>query len=241
VSVWTPPPELGPADVLAVGPHPDDIEIACAGTLLLLGRAGRSIALVDATRGEQGSRGTPDERHGEAMAAAAKLGAACRANLSLRDTLMRVDDDATDRLVAVLRKVRPSLVLAPHERDAHPDHVAVAQLVGRAFFLAGLSRHAPALGAPHRPRVVLRYPGNQPVEPTLAVDITAVAEPKADVVRCYRSQLAPKDRSHLLQGLDVLERAEVRDRFHGARIGVRAAESFWHDGPLPVRDVAALL
>jgi LmbE family N-acetylglucosaminyl deacetylase len=87
----------------------------------------------------------------------------------------------------------------------------------------------------------LRYPGNLPIEPSLVVDISAVADKKADIVRCYRSQLSPPDRAHLVQGLDLLERTEVRDRFHGTRIGVRAAESFWHDGPLPVRDLRLLL
>jgi LmbE family N-acetylglucosaminyl deacetylase len=87
----------------------------------------------------------------------------------------------------------------------------------------------------------LRYPGNRPIEPTLVVDITAVADQKAAVVRCFRSQLNPPDRAHLVLGLDVAERALVRDQFYGARIGVRAGEPFWHDGPLPVRDVAPLL
>jgi bacillithiol biosynthesis deacetylase BshB1 len=226
---------------LALGPHPDDIEIAAAGTLLLLHQAGQRIALVDCTRGEKGSRGTVAERDAEATAAAHKLGAAVRTNLGLPDTGVRVDDAATHALVAALRAVRPALMLAPHVHDVHPDHVAAGELASRAFFLAGLRHYEPQLGAPHRPRVLLRYPGNRPVEPTLVVDITAVATAKAEVVRCYRSQLNPADRSHLVLGLDVFERADVRDRFWGASIGVRAGEPFSHDGPLPVRELHALL
>jgi len=232
---------LPAADVLALGPHPDDIEIAAAGTLLLLRQSGKRVALVDCTRGEKGSRGSVAERDAEAAAAAKLLGSECRHNLGLPDTGVRTDDASTNALVAVLRAVRPTLMLAPHTDDVHPDHTAVAELATRACFLAGLRHYEPSLGAPHRPRVLLRYPGNRPVMPTLVVDIAAVRAPKADVVRCYRSQLNPPDRAHLVLGLDVAERADVRDRFWGASIGVAAGEPFCHDGPLPVGVVAALL
>jgi bacillithiol biosynthesis deacetylase BshB1 len=235
------PPTLQPCDVLAFGPHPDDIEIAAAGTLLLAIAGKQSVSLVDLTRGEKGSRGTVADRDAEAAPAAKKLGVKERVNLRLPDAGILVDDHNTNLLVAALRTARPTLLLAPHVRDVHPDHTAAAQLAERAFFLAGLRNHEPQLGAPHRPRLFLRYPGNQPIEPSLVVDISAVASAKADVVRCYRSQLNLADRAHLVQGLDLLERAEVRDRFHGARIGVRAAEALWHDGPLPVRDLRLLL
>ena len=234
-------PPLEPCDVLAIGPHPDDVEIGAGGTLLLLIAGGRTASVVDLTRGEMGSRGTPDERAAEATAAAAAMGLRQRVNLGLLDTRVAVDEASTDLLVAALRQARPRLLLAPFEHDPHPDHAAAARLVSRAFFLAGLKNHAPRLGAPHRPSLVLRFPGNVPVEPSLVVDISAVAAKKAQVVGCYGSQLAPPDRSHLLQGIDVLERAQVRDRFYGARIGAAAAEPFWHDGPLPVRAVGLLL
>ena len=228
-------PQLRPCDVLAIGAHPDDVEIAAAGTLLLLLAAGHTASIVDVTRGEMGSRGTVADRDAEAKAAAARLGVLERVNLGCRDTGVTVDDATTTLFVAALRQARPQLLLAPHRHDVHPDHVATATLAEKAFFLAGLKNFAPQLGAPHRPALFLRYPGNRHVEPTLAVDIAAVVAGKAEVLRCYRSQLNPPDRGHLVQGLDVLERAEVRDRFHGARIGTAAAEPFWHDGPLPVR------
>jgi len=231
---------LQPCDVLVFGPHPDDAEIATAGTILLLGAAGRTVSVVDFTRGEKGSRGTVAERDGEAAAATAKLGLHERHNLGLPDTGVRVDDATTNLLVAALRSGRPQVLLSPHAHDVHPDHTAAAQLTERAFFLAGLRNYEPQLGAPHRPRLFLRYPGNQPVEPTLVVDISKVVDGKAEVVRCYRSQLKPPDKSHLFLGLDVFERAQVRDRFYGARIGAAAGEPFWHDGPLPVHDLAVL-
>ena len=227
-------------DVLALGPHPDDVEIAAAGTLLLLGQAGRRLAVVDCTHGEKGSRGTAAERNAEAQAAAQLLGLELRTNLGLPDTRVRVDDAATNALVELLRGVAPAVFFAPHPHDVHPDHVAVAQLAERAFFLAGLRNYEPHLGNPHRPRWFLRYPGNLPVQPSCVVDVTPVAAKKAEVVRCYRSQLHPPDRGHLVLGLDVLERAEVRDRFHGASIGVAFAEPFCVDGGMRVPDPAAL-
>jgi len=234
-------PALRACDVLAFGPHPDDVEIAAAGTLLLLGNCGLRLTIVDLTRGEMGSRGSAAERAAEAEAAAGLLRLQQRANLGLPDTGL-VDDEPTARqIVAVLRSAQPQLLLAPHARDVHPDHSAAAAAIGRACFLAGLRNYAPELGSPHRPRLVLRYPGNQPIEASLVVDITAVEQQKAAVVRCYASQLQPPTRGHLVLGLDLLERAQVRDRYHGAIIRVSAGEAFWHDGPLPIRDVSQWL
>jgi bacillithiol biosynthesis deacetylase BshB1 len=227
-------------DALFLAPHPDDVEIAAGGTVLRLRARGLAVALVDVTRGEKGSRGTVDDRAREAAAAAKALDVGQRVNLGLPDTGVRVDDQNVRRVVELLRTARPRLFFAPAERDVHPDHVAVGELAGRAFFLAGLVNFAPELGAPHRPRLFARYPGNVPVEPTFAVDISDVVAGKAAAIRCYATQLQPGDRSHLIQGLDVLERAQARDRFYGARIGVAAAEPFVVDGPLPIRDVALL-
>lgn len=226
---------------LFLGPHPDDVEIAAAGTILRLVRAGHRVAIVDLTAGEMGSRGTGPERLQEANAAAVRLGVADRRNLGLPDTGLVADDLAVQKVVGVLRELRPRLLFAPHERDVHPDHVTAAQLAGKAWFLAGLVRYAPALGAPHRPRLLIRYPGNTPVEPTFAVDTSDLADDKREVIACYRSQLLTGPAGHLVQGLDVLARAQVRDRFYGARIGCAAAEPFSTDGPLPLTDLTALL
>ena len=132
-----PPTILRPCDVLALGPHPDDVEIATAGTLLLLRAAGRTITVVDFTRGEMGSRGTATERAAEAAAAAQKIGLLERHNLGLPDTGLRLDDHSTNLLVAALRSSRPQVLLAPHAHDVHPDHTVAAQITERAFFLAG--------------------------------------------------------------------------------------------------------
>ncbi|MGC6487211.1 MAG: bacillithiol biosynthesis deacetylase BshB1 [Planctomycetota bacterium] len=231
---------LPSCDVLAFGPHPDDVEIACGGAMILLQQAGRTTAVVDLTRGEMGSRGSAEERTAEASAAATALKLTARANLGLPDTGVRDDDGSTDLVVAALRAARPALVFAPHERDVHPDHSNAARLIGRAHFLAGLRRYRPDLGEAHRARTMLRYPGNLPVEPALVVDISAVAEQKLAAVRCYASQLSPPDTSHLTTGLDLLDRAVVRQRAMGARIAAAAGEGFCHEGPVKVSDVGWL-
>lgn len=232
---------IGPCDALFLGPHPDDVEIAASGTIFRLLAAGHRVAIVDATAGEKGSRGNEATRRQEATAAQNALGVEQRHNLGLPDAGVVADEATVGLLVAALRNARPQLLFAPAERDVHPDHVAVAQAASRAFFLAGLSNFAPELGAAHRPRVCVRYPGNLPTEVSFAVDISDLAEEKAKVLRCYQSQLAPPDRSHLYSGLDILERAQLRDQFYGSQIGCRAAEPFLVDGPLPLRDLAPLM
>lgn len=228
-------------DALFLGPHPDDVEIACSGAILKLVRSGKQVAIVDCTLGEMGSRGTPETRRKESDAAAQALGVAVRQRLELPDTRVQADDASVRKLVRSLRELRPALFFAPHEKDIHPDHVAVAQLASKAWFLSGLVRYEPDLGAPHRPSMLIRYPGNVPVEPTFAIDISSVQSEKAAVIRCYASQLAGESsRSHLAQGLDVLERAQVRDRFYGARTGCAAAEPFAVDGPVLLRDLGSL-
>jgi bacillithiol biosynthesis deacetylase BshB1 len=227
-------------DVLVLGAHPDDAEIGCGGTLLGLVEQGFTVAIADLTRGEKGSRGTPEQRAQEAAAAAALLGVRERVQLGLPDTELRDDTAAARGVIEVIRRLRPRLLIAPVPHDAHPDHVAAGQLARRAFFHAGLTNVMPELGAGHRPRVFLQYLGNDLVQPTLCVDIGRFAARKRDVLRCYASQVGgPK--THLLRRVDVVERAEVRDRYFGVLVGCEAAEPFVCEGPLPLAGLGELL
>src|SRR5882672_8181210 len=163
------------ADVVAFGAHPDDIEIGCGGTVALLASQGREVVLVDFTRGETGTRGTPEERARESAEAARMLGAAARENLELPDGRLPftmtvnpgttiagqpgsrlVREVAVELVVDVLRRHRPRLLLANFPSDAHPDHVVVGEVVKQARYLAGLARWRP--GQPrHRPHLLLQY------------------------------------------------------------------------------------
>ena len=237
-------PDGAALDVLAVAAHPDDAEIGCGGTLLRLVAAGYTVGVVDCTRGESGSRGSPEIRAAEAAAAAARLGLAHRENLGLPDGFVAAgDDDALRRLVTALRRLRPRWLFAPYPVDAHPDHEAVAGLCRRAFFHSGLARVFPEAGAAKRPEVLLRYAGNDLATPALCVDISAFAAAKRDLIACYASQIGrtPAERAHYLRGLDPISRAEARDRFYGAACGVAAAEPLWTDGPVSLDLLAPLV
>jgi bacillithiol biosynthesis deacetylase BshB1 len=227
-------------DVLVLAPHPDDAEMSCGGTILRLVAAGTKVAIVDLTRGEKATRGTPEQRQAECAAATAALGVHQRHNLELPDAGLRDDDAALAAVVGIVRRLRPRILLAPGDRDLHPDHEAAGKIARRAYFHSGLANVLPTLGAAHRPRHLLHYPLHDEGRPTLCVDISAVAARKLEAVRCYRSQYGGTDRGHLAR-LDPLQRAEARDRHYGAMIGCTAAEPFWSDGPLRIADFGFLL
>jgi bacillithiol biosynthesis deacetylase BshB1 len=229
-------------DLLVVAAHPDDAEISLGGTLLLAARSGRKTGVVDLTRGELGTRGTASERDDEARRATALLGLAERRNLELPDGRVQVTLEAREALARILRELRPSLVLAHHADDLHPDHSAAGRLAREAWYLSGLQRLAEKDGGPPaaRPRRFLSFMSHVPFEPTLVVDVTPVWESKLEVVRCYASQLEPaheRDRGeHFLFGADILARMETKARTWGERIGARYGEPLLSLGPLACSD-----
>lgn len=237
------PPDLQALDVLVLAAHPDDAEIGCGGTIARLVAAGRRVGVIDCTRGESATRGDVATRAREAEAARQLLGLAVRENLGLPDGAVAVDENGTGLVVAALRRHRPGLFLAPLPIDAHPDHVAVAELARRALFQAGLRKLFPDQGEPHRPRALIRYYGNDFAPPSFCLDITAWRDTKRRAIACYASQIATTeaDRAHYLRGLDPLERAEVRDRYFGSLCGHAAAEPFSVEGPVSLDVLAPLL
>lgn len=226
-------------DLLCVAPHPDDAELCCGGLLALAAGRGQSTGIVDLTRGELATHGTPEGRASEAKAAARVLGLTTRRQVGLPDG--GIDATATaqvDAVVALLRQVRPRLLLVPHRDARHPDHAAAGVLCARAAFLAGLAKHRPDLGAPHRGRV-LHYPQRHEVRPDLVVDITTVVDRKWEAVRCHHSQIGQPDT--MVGDALGLEAFAVRDRYWGASIGVAHGEPYLLGTPVPVDDPVALL
>src|SRR6185436_1090233 len=130
-------------DVLAIGAHPDDVELGCGATLAKLARQGRRVGILHLTRGEAGTRGTAEERLAEAERAAAALGAAELAFLDCGDGSLRTGPDEEDALIEVLRTWRPDLLLTPTPHDRHPDHGRAHRLAEAASFYAGLAGRAP--------------------------------------------------------------------------------------------------
>jgi bacillithiol biosynthesis deacetylase BshB1 len=227
-------------DVLVLGAHPDDAEISCGGTILKCTRAGLKVVLVDMTRGEKGTKGTAAIRLAEAEAAMRELGAIERVNLELPDTELRPTVEARNRVVSAIRRFRPRILLSHHERDAHPDHEATGLLAKEACFHAGLKNVLPGT-APHRPRVFARFLSHQPFEPSFCVDVSDVYEQKRKAILCFASQFEGGEKGHFMHGMDPLERAEIRNRYFGSRIGVAYAEAFALEGPVPLLNLSVFL
>jgi bacillithiol biosynthesis deacetylase BshB1 len=232
-------------DVLAIGPHPDDVELSLGGTLARLVAHGRRVGILDLTRGERATRGTAEVRAAEAEAAARALGVSRRDNLELPDGAVDArDPDHQARLVAHLRATRPALVLTLDGADDHPDHVEGADLVRRAVYLAGL-RNWPAAGEePHRAGRPLFAMGRHPFVPTLVVDVTEHYEAKRAALAAYGSQFrrdADDERATPISEPGFLAAIEGRDRHHGAMVGVERGEAFRAEAPLGDRELSWLL
>jgi bacillithiol biosynthesis deacetylase BshB1 len=233
------------ADVLAIGAHPDDVELTMGGLLLRLRDAGRSVAILDLTRGEGATRGAPETRAKEAAAAAALLGAEERTILDLGDARLEPGLEVRRAVVDAIRRHRPFLVLAPHRGDLHPDHAAAGEAVRSVRYVCGMTRWFPGPHPPHRPRTFLfsmHHATDLP--PSLVVDVTGVFERKMSLVRCFASQLhdpSSKEPGTNIASEDFLPRWEARHRWFGERIGVRYGEPWFHEGPVPVADPALLL
>ncbi len=239
-------------DVLAVGAHPDDVELGCGGTLALLAAQGRKVGILHLTRGERGTRGTAEERQAEAERAAAALGTAAMGFLDCGDGGLRTGPAEEDSLIARLREWRPDLVLAPAPHDRHPDHTRAHQLVEAACFYAGLRNRGE--GEAHRPAALFAYMQHDPFEPSFIVDVTGVWERKLESLRAYRSQLHQLEKDDK-DGRDEDKKepmtkvaspefrlaVEGRARHFGLLIGAAFGEPFWSRLPLAVSDLLAIL
>ncbi|MFH0777453.1 MAG: bacillithiol biosynthesis deacetylase BshB1 [Candidatus Eisenbacteria bacterium] len=230
--------------VVAVGAHPDDIELSCGGLVARLTSIGHEVGIIDLTYGEMASSGDRRIRIRESLKAAGILGVAWRECLGLPDTGL----DHSERLqiravVEALRKHKPSFVLAPHRASSHPDHMEAGEMLRRAMFLAGLRRFE-ARGRPHRSSGLLYYMGDLRFEPSIVVDVTRFHRKKMSAVKAYRSQFRRDSGDSYPTRLNApgfLELIEERARYLGGIIGTDYAEGFLHEGPLRVGDPAALL
>ena len=230
------------SDALFFGAHPDDVELSSGGLAALLAMHGHRVTIVDLTRGEAGSRGTPEGRAREAEEAARRLGVEGREGLALPD--LGLDRSSREQLAAVvgcLRRHRPRLVVAPYPDDPHPDHVEGSHLVRRAAYLAGLARF-PAPGERFRPGRLLFALYRTAAAPHLIVDVGAAWERRAAAVSAHASQLGGgAGPETYLTTPEFLAEIEARARHWGSLIGARHGEGYRAIGPIAVADARLLL
>lgn len=230
------------SEAVFFGAHPDDVELCCGGLAALLASHGHAVAIVDLTRGELGTRGTPELRAAEAKAAGEALGVATRESLGLPDGgVSRHDRSQLTAVIECLRRHRPALVVAPDRDDAHPDHVEASHLVTRACYLAGLARW-PAKGERFRPARLLYALYRSDARADLVVDVSAVWEKRVSAARAHASQFDPAaGPSTYLTAPGFLAEVEARARVYGARTGGTHGEGYRSRGPLVIGDAHALL
>lgn len=232
------------ADVLAFGPHPDDVELFCGGTIAKMVHQGRSVGLIDMTRGELGTRGSRETREAEATSAATILGVAFRENLGLPDGGLNARDyRQRDTVVQCIRTHRPKMILAPQAKDRHPDHKQGMDLVAEAVFFANVGKYPSKLER-HKTRAVLYYPMWWHPEPDLIVDVSDFWETRMKAVTAYETQFSSKGEAGpdtFLAQPKFLEWVDGRGSQFGAIIGVKKGEAFTMRLPIPVDDPFELL
>lgn len=181
------------ADILAFGAHPDDTELGCSGTLASLVNQGKSVVVVDLTRGEMGSRGTAAIRRKEAEKAASIIGLADRVNLGLPDTRLVNNRELQLPIIEVVRRFKPHICILPAPADRHPDHGNATALLMDAIFYSGLIKIETKgpdrnMQQPHRPAHVLHYMQDRPFEPDFIYDITDTLNLKEKAIKAFTSQ-----------------------------------------------------
>ena len=220
--------DVGQVDLLAIGPHPDDIEIGIGGTVAKHIALGYRVGLCDLTAGEMGSNGTIDERLDEAEAARAVLGAAWRVNLRLPDRALGTIDDHARAIAGLVRRSRPQVVAVPYWSDRHPDHVAASRLLTDAVFNAGLRRYQ-ADGEAWKPHWICYYFINDSARPSFVVDVSEQYEAKRRALACHATQFRPAGQEAVATRLTAStfqQLIESRDAQFGALAGVAFAEGF---------------
>jgi bacillithiol biosynthesis deacetylase BshB1 len=216
-------------DILVMAAHPDDAELSCAGTILKHIAAGKKVGIVDFTRGELGTRGTPEIRLQESADATKILGLQARENLGIRDGFFRNDEETQLKLIEVIRKYQPDIVLANALEDRHPDHGKGAQLAIDACFLSGLRQIKTGDLPAWRPAQVYHYIQDRYLEPDFVVDISSQWDQKEAAIRAFKSQFFDPNSAEpasYISSPDFLNFIQARAMEMGHKIGVKYGEGF---------------
>ncbi|MBC6489981.1 bacillithiol biosynthesis deacetylase BshB1 [Flavihumibacter stibioxidans] len=238
-------------DILAIGVHPDDVELGCSGTIINEVKKGKKVGIIDLTQGELGTRGTIETRYAEAAEAGRIMGIHVRGNLKMRDGFFVNDEAHRLQLIRAIREYQPEIVLANALDDRHPDHGRAGKLIADACFLAGLIKietynDAGQIQDRWRPKNVFHYIQDRLQEPDFLVDISDVFEQRMQSIEAYTTQFYNPDMENegpqtYISTPDFRDSVVARARMLGKRIGVRYAEGFTTQKALGIRDLDALI
>ncbi len=220
-------------DILAIGAHPDDVELGCGGTLYKLIKSGKSVAIVDLTKGELGTRGTDETRKIEAAEASKILGISYRENLGMKDGFFQNDEEHQLQVVKIIRKYRPEILFCNAIEDRHPDHAKGSKLVSDACFLAGLRKIETIYEDENqeiwRPKQVFHYIQWKDLAPDFVVDISQEMDKKIEACLAYKTQFYDPNSKEPITPIatkDFLESLTYRAQNLGRLSGVDFAEGF---------------
>jgi N-acetylglucosamine malate deacetylase 1 len=240
------------SDILVIAAHPDDAELGAGGTIAKLTNSGKSVSIVDLTRGESGTRGTPEIRIAESISAAKILNIKHRMNLEMPDGKLSVDDDSIMKVMTMIRLFRPKAVLINPPFDRHPDHETAHKIVRKAMFKSGLrkfeTKYEGQVQQVHRIRKMFAFMQSYqlPQKHRFYVDVSDTFETKMDSIKAYASQVFIEGKSNTnepatrLSRPEFLEELQARAIYFGTLVGARYAEPFYSVEPLIVNTISDL-
>ncbi len=238
-------------DILAIGVHPDDVELGCSGTIINEIKNGKKVGIVDLTQGELGTRGTIDTRYQEAASAAMIMGVHVRENLKMRDGFFKNDEEHQLKLIQAIRKYQPEIVIGNVLHDRHPDHGRAGNMIAECCFLSGLTKietkdETGKVQPRWRPSNVFHYIQDWYHEPDLLIDITASFDQRMKAIEAYTTQfhsgqINTEEPQTYISTPDFLESVIARLRMFGKRIGVKYAEGFISEKSIGIKSLDALV
>jgi len=231
-------------DILAFAAHPDDVELSCSGTLLHHISIGKKVGIIDLTRGELGTRGSAELRDEEAKQSSKILGLHARENLGLADGFFEDNRESQLKIIKMVRKYQPDIVLANAVYDRHIDHGRGAQLVHNACFLSGLAKIETGEYKVWRPKQILHYIQDYTIQPDFVFDITPYFETKKQCILAFSSQFfdpESKEPETPISGETFFKFLEARSREMGRLIGVEYGEGFISKTPIKLKDFTELV
>lgn len=231
-------------DILVIAAHPDDAELACSGTIAAQIAKGYKVGILDLTKGEMGTRGTPEIRMKESEESSRILGISVRENIGFKDIFFKDDDRHRLEIIKIIRKYQPEIVLANAVSDRHPDHGKGGEVASNACFMSGLRKIETTLDGivqdPWRPKYIYHYIQNNYIKPDFVVDITDFWETKIESIKAFKSQFYDpnnKEPASFISSAEFLDFIEARAKEFGHSTMVKYGEGFTVERTLGITDL----